>query len=198
VAKKVAKVVAVENKEVVENKPAAVVTNTDPLELTGGFYQKKSLEGAKFEGGVKISNGVVEALYATLPDGKKLNINIINQEMVGNVFQFEDSETREIKSGLFYAVNAEKGEYMLNLTDDSNFAGIRLEFKDPNLATAKAETSNWAMNEQHGEEEKSEEFAQDDRELEAEEPNTQEGYEEEVQDETYAQNETEETYAFAF
>ncbi len=205
--KKMVKAVApkkVEEKEVevveVTNPPA--VQNTGSLELTGGLYQKRSLEGAKFSGSVQVRNGIIEGLNATLPDGKSLSISVIRTEMVGNVFQYEDSETRELKSGLFYPVNVAKGEYMLNLTDDTNFAGLRLEFKNPELQAEGVVTSNWEMNDQN-EEEQTDEYAQDidsERELEMEEPNTEEGYDQEQELENdYAQNEEQqETYAFAF
>ena len=205
--KKMVKAVApkkVEEKEVevveVTNPPA--VQNTGSLELTGGLYQKRSLEGAKFSGSVQVRNGIIEGLNATLPDGKSLSISVIRTEMVGNVFQYEDSETRELKSGLFYPVNVAKGEYMLNLTDDTNFAGLRLEFKNPELQSEGVVTSNWEMNDQN-EEEQTDEYAQDfdsERELEMEEPNTEEGYDQEQELENdYAQNEEQqETYAFAF
>jgi hypothetical protein len=205
--KKMVKAVApkkVEEKveEVVEVTNPPAVQNTGSLELTGGLYQKRSLEGAKFSGSVQVRNGIIEGLSANLPDGRSLSISVIRTEMVGNVFQYEDSETRELKSGLFYPVNVAKGEYMLNLTDDTNFAGLRLEFKNPELQAEGVVTSNWEMNDQN-EEEQADEYAQDidsEREIEMEEPNTEEGYDQEQELENdYAQNEEQqETYAFAF
>ena len=48
--------------------------------------------------------------------------------MVGNVFQYEDTHTGEMKSGLLYEV--EKGKkYMVTLANDSQFPGARLEFE---------------------------------------------------------------------
>ncbi len=46
--------------------------------------------------------------------------------MAGNVFTYEDAETRERKSGIFYEVK--EGTYMINLTNDSKYAGVRMEF----------------------------------------------------------------------
>ena len=90
--KKMVKAVApkkVEEKEVevveVTNPPA--VQNTGSLELTGGLYQKRSLEGAKFSGSVQVRNGIIEGLNATLPDGKSLKLRRVCRQSLDKQWQ---------------------------------------------------------------------------------------------------------------
>ncbi len=138
--------------EIVKAVPAPAVLDDLELQLTGGLYNKKPLvDGKGYSGIAKLQDGVIEAIDVTLPDGKSFSVNM-NQAMVGNVFQYEDSETREMRSGLFYRVK--KGQYMATLTDDTNFAGMRLEFKTEEairLGAKNKDEASWAMNEQSSE-----------------------------------------------
>lgn len=143
-AKEVAKVVI----------PEPSVNDAPNLSLTGGLFNKKPLKDGKgYSGKAHVVDGVIEEINVTLPGGKRFIINT-NERMVGNVFQYEDTETREMKSGLFYEVK--KGQYMITLTDDSNYAGLRLEFKAEAGTEVKSDSSqygSWAMNEQNDEDE---------------------------------------------
>lgn len=132
--------------------PEPAITEAPGLELTGGLYDSKPLkEGKGYFGSATVIDGVIEEIDVTLPDGKKFTVHT-NERMVGNVFQYEDSETREMRSGLFYEVK--KGQYMITLTDDTNFSGLRLEFKsgDGEEIISNNDSSNWAMNEQNEDE----------------------------------------------
>ncbi|MBT4792414.1 MAG: hypothetical protein HON90_12655 [Halobacteriovoraceae bacterium] len=130
------------------NLPAAAIKSTQPLSLTGGFYNKKPLDQtASFSGNAKVTDGVIETLSVTLPDGESFSVNS-NIRMVGNVFEYEDSNTREMRSGLFYVVK--KGHYMVTLTDDSSFSGMRLEFMNNKVEREdKKIKKSWAMNKQN-------------------------------------------------
>lgn len=105
--------------------PEPAIKGDFELNLTNVFH-KKPLESGTFSGSAKTVDGVIEEIYVNLPNGKTIDINT-RERMMGNVFQYEDSETREMKSGMFYEVK--KGTYMITLTNDSKFKGTRLEFK---------------------------------------------------------------------
>ena len=94
------------------------------LTLTNIFY-KKSLEG-EFYGEAITSNGVLEAVHVELPDGNTIEINT-HEQMTGNVFRYEDPETRDVKSGMMYKVK--DNEYIITLTNLSKYPGIRLTMK---------------------------------------------------------------------
>ena len=131
--------------------PEPAIQDAPDLELTGGLYNKKPLEGGKgYSGRATIVDGVIEEINVNLPDGKEFILNT-NKRMVGNVFEYEDMTTRELKTGLLYEIK--EGHYMVNLTDDSTFSSLRLEFKTKNGAKIETEAYNnedsWAMNEQN-------------------------------------------------
>jgi len=107
------------------NQPAPAIKGDLELNLTNVFH-KKPLTAGSFSGSAKTVDGVIEEIYVNLPNGKSIEINT-NDRMRGNVFQYEDTETRVMKSGMFYEVK--KGTYMITLTNDSQFKGARLEFK---------------------------------------------------------------------
>lgn len=133
-----------------KSAPVPAIANDLDLELTGGIYNKKPLkEGTDFSGSAKVVDGVIEEISVALPGGKNFTINT-SERMVGNVFQYEDTNTREQRSGLFYEVK--KGTYMITLTDDSQFSGIRLQFTAPEnsqIETGSQEDVSWAMNNQN-------------------------------------------------
>lgn len=151
VKKKVVKKKKVQKKkEVAANIPAPVVNENLELSLTGGFHNKKALDAeSEFSGSAVVRDGVVEEISVSLPGGQSFTINT-NERMVGNVFQYEDTGTRERKSALFYKVK--KGQYMVTLTDDTQFPGLRLEFRADNIQDLTediADNSNWALNKQN-------------------------------------------------
>ena len=110
--------------------PVAEPAITDNLELTlsGGLYAKKPLKDkSSFYGSARIANGVIEEITVGLPDGAQIDIRTSNERLNGNVFTYEDAGTGEMRSGLLYKVK--EGVYMVTLTNDSVYPGLRLEFK---------------------------------------------------------------------
>lgn len=143
------------------NVPAPAVRDDLDLQLTGGLYGKQPLENGKdYNGSAKVVDGIIEEVYASFPDGRELKINT-GEKMVGNVFEYQDSETSELKSGLFYEVK--KGTYMITLTDDTNFAGLRLEFQTQGGETFAndSEAQNWSLNKQNNNEELAQQESED-------------------------------------
>ncbi len=125
--------------------PEPAIVDARGLVLTGGLYDKKPLEKKHvFSGSASVVDGVLEDVSVSLPDGKGFSLNT-SDRMVGNVFQYEDTETREIKSGLFYKIK--DGHYMITLTDDTNFPGLRLEFKSEEKEPEF--DSSWAMSDEN-------------------------------------------------
>lgn len=119
-------VTEVEQKDI----PEPAIVTTPELALTGGIYKQNPLQAGKgYSGSARISDGIVEEVNVTFPDGESLVINT-REPMIGNVFQYEDGHTRELKSGLAYPIK--DGGFMITLTDDSRFATVRLEFKSKN------------------------------------------------------------------
>lgn len=112
--------------EVVEVAQIPEPAITDDLELSlSNVFHKKPLAKGAFSGSARAVDGVVEEINVNLPDGNVISINT-RDRMAGNVFTYEDPETRERKSGIFYEVK--EGTYMINLTNDSRYAGVRMEF----------------------------------------------------------------------
>lgn len=108
--------------------PPPAISSDLELNVTNVFF-KGPLDPAKVSGSMRVFNGYIEELTVVLPDGSVIDIQT-KERMVGNVFQYEDLETREIKSGMFYEVK--NGTYMLNLTSDSLYPGLRVELKSNN------------------------------------------------------------------
>jgi len=104
--------------------PAPAIKDDLNLKLNKAFFKEPLKEGT-FAGNARTVDGVIQEVSVTLPTGQVININT-RDKMVGNVFTYEDSYTREPRSGMFYEVK--KGTYMITLTNDSQFAGTRLEF----------------------------------------------------------------------
>jgi hypothetical protein len=124
---KVQRPVQKEAKKVAQNNSQiSPAINADlDLKLENVFY-KKPYDKGTFSGSAKTVDGIIEEIYISMPSGQSIEINT-RDRMVGNVFQYEDTETREMKSGMFYEVK--KGTYMITLTNDSQFPGARFEFK---------------------------------------------------------------------
>lgn len=110
--------------------PAPTINEDLDLKLSKVFFKEPLQEGT-FSGSARTVDGVIEEVSVTLPTGQVISINT-REKMVGNIFQYEDSYTREARSGMFYEVK--KGTYMITLTNDSQFAGTRLEFEAQNQA----------------------------------------------------------------
>lgn len=176
--------------KVVKTTPGPSVKNARDLQLTGGLFNKKPLkDGQDFSGKAHVVDGVIEEIDVKLPGGKRFIVNT-NERMVGNVFQYEDTETREMRSGLFYEVK--KGHYMITLTGDSEYSGLRLEFKSEagTEVESKNNNSNWAMNDQNVEE-------NDKLDINNYEDDSHEAYDVEYQKDAYAaklEQEEEESY----
>lgn len=123
--KKLQKAVA----EVAKTSQPAPAINADlDLKLNNVFYKKPLAQGS-FSGSAKTVDGIIEEIYVSMPNGNTIEINT-QERMTGNVFQYEDSQTREMKSGMFYEVK--QGTYMITLTNDSQYPGARFEFKADN------------------------------------------------------------------
>lgn len=122
VKKEIAKVV--ETQMIKEVIPAPAIKEDLNLTLNKAFFKEPLKEGT-FIGSARTVDGVIEEVNVTLPTGQVIHINT-REKMIGNVFIYEDSYTREPRSGMFYEVK--KGTYMITLTNDSQFAGTRLEF----------------------------------------------------------------------
>jgi hypothetical protein len=175
VKKKIAKV----------NQPAPAIKGDLELNLTNVFH-KKPLTAGSFSGSAKTVDGVIEEIYVNLPNGKSIEINT-NDRMRGNVFQYEDTETRVMKSGMFYEVK--KGTYMITLTNDSQFKGARLEFK--------ANESEVAYNDDHYSAQESWEMDQQNEQTELAQEATEPVQENNnVAPTEYAQGEQNESYGF--
>lgn len=100
------------------------------LELTvSNVFFKGPLKQGSFSGSARTVDGVIEEIFVNLPNGDEISIST-RERMVGNVFQYEDSVTREIRSGMLYEVKP--GTYMVTLTNDTKFKGARLEFTSQN------------------------------------------------------------------
>ncbi len=126
-----------------KNKPA--VTENLELTLTGGLYNKKPLKDKEqFHGSARVAGGIIEEVIVGLPGGEEIAINTTNERMNGNVFSYEDSQTSELKSGLLYKVK--QGVYMVTLTNDSAYPGLRLEFKTQAQVdqSHQKQNQNWA------------------------------------------------------
>lgn len=150
------KIVKEEKKEEVAASAVAAIPEPaikDDLDLTvSNVFFKKPLEAGQFSGSAKAVDGVIEEIYVNLPGGKYIEINT-RDRMAGNVFTYEDSNTREDKSGLFYEVKP--GTYMITLANDSEFPGVRIELNtgvDNQIAATENYYDNqvsWKTNEQN-------------------------------------------------
>jgi hypothetical protein len=105
----------------IKNVPAPAI-NKDLNLTVSKFFHKEEIQGVS--GSAKTFDGIIEEVSINLPDGRNININT-NEKMVGNVFYYEDTNTNEMKSGMFYEVK--KGTYMITLTNDSTYQGARIE-----------------------------------------------------------------------
>lgn len=159
VIKKVAKVVPnkIEKEEFKQVQPAEVPEPAikGDLDLTvSNVFFKQPLKEGSFSGSARTVDGVIEEIYISLPDGDQIEINT-NERMVGNVFQYEDSLTGDIRSGMFYEVKP--GTYMITLTGDKDYrySGVRVEFKAENGSQVAysdeyyESTQSWGMDNQN-------------------------------------------------
>lgn len=155
IAKIVAKKVASKTVEEVAKQVAGPAISGDlDLELKNVFFKKPYDQGT-FSGSAKTVDGIIEEIYISMPNGQNVEINT-RDRMTGNVFQYEDTQTREMKSGLFYEVK--KGTYMITLTDDSQFPGARFEFTALNSEVGYNEDyysaqESWEMDQQNNNDE---------------------------------------------
>ena len=137
----------VNKKQVVAPKVAEPVVNDDlELTLSGGRFNKMAMDDkSKFSGSARIANGVIEGISISLPSGDSIAINTSNDRMNGNVFTYQDTATGMDKSGLLYKVS--QGVYMVTLTNDSQYPGLRLEFKtDDQIEQSNLNKVKWGLN----------------------------------------------------
>jgi hypothetical protein len=136
------------------NTPEPAIKGDLDLTVSNVFFKQPLKQGA-FSGSARTVDGVIEEIYVSLPEGDRIEINT-NDRMVGNVFQYEDSQTGDIRSGMFYEVKP--GTYMITLTGDKSYkySGVRIEFKAENGAEVAysddyyESTQSWDMNNQNG------------------------------------------------
>lgn len=188
---------SVEKKQAMKQEETTAKVRPEPaikgdLDLSlSNVYFKKPLKQGEFSGSARTVDGVIEEIYVSLPNGNTIEINT-RERMMGNVFQYEDYESRETKSGMFYEVKP--GTYMVTLANDSKYAGVRMEFKAQNGAEVRysddyyQETQGWGMDEQN----RAGELAE-----EGQGPYDQ-GYEYDYQDEYRDNAEEEKSYGFDF
>jgi hypothetical protein len=141
--------------------PTPAIQGDLDLSLSNVFH-KKPLKAGSFSGSAKTVDGVIEEIYVSLPNGRTIEINT-NERMMGNVFQYEDTKTREMQSGMFYEVK--KGTYMITLTSDSQYKGTRLEFKASETEVAYNDDhysaqESWEMDQQNEQKELAQEDTQ--------------------------------------
>ena len=114
------------------------------------FKKPLDMKNNDFSGSLTAKGGVLESVQINLPTGENIEISSYD-EMNGNVFQYEDSETREVYSGMFYKIK--EGSYMVTLTNDQRFAGTRIQFEAPKEAGYEAPNENeyasWAHDDGH-------------------------------------------------
>lgn len=111
--------------EPVEDIAEPAIQEDLSLKLDQVFF-KKPLDKGSFSGHARTVDGYIEEIVVNLPDGKSIFIDT-RDRMVGNVFTYEDTQTGEVRSGMFYEVK--KGsQYMITLTNDSAYGGLRLGF----------------------------------------------------------------------
>lgn len=125
------------------------------LDLTvSNVFIKGPLKQGSFSGSARTVDGVIEELFVNLPNGDQIAINT-RDRMIGNVFQYEDSVTRDMRSGMLYEVKP--GTYMVTLTNDTKFKGARIEFTSNSGAEVAysdeyyESTQSWGMDNQNPE-----------------------------------------------
>jgi hypothetical protein len=157
----------IEKKEFKQVKPVNVPEPAikGDLDLTvSNVFFKQPLKQGSFTGSARTVDGVIEEIYVSLPEGDQIEINT-NERMVGNVFQYEDSLTGDIRSGMLYEVKP--GTYMVTLTGDKDYrySGVRIEFQAANGAEVAysdeyyESTQSWGMNGQNQPEEAATEYS---------------------------------------
>ena len=164
--KKVATIEAVveeAEEELVEpsNIPEPAIKGDLDLTVSNVFF-KGPLKQGSFSGSARTVDGVIEEIFVSLPNGDQIEINT-RDRMVGNVFQYEDSVTRDIRSGMLYEVKP--GTYMVTLTNDTKFKGARIEFtSQAGSEIAYSEdyyqsTQNWGMDNQNNQDTYQDEYS---------------------------------------
>lgn len=119
---------------VVEQEVAAIQEelNLNLTEVTNPKKWAKGLTSSQFSGSISTSNGVIESLTVSLPDGESVNASL--SELTGNVFKYDVNG--DTYSGLLYKVDV--NSYMVTLSDGP-LEGSRLRFTGE-LSIEQAET----------------------------------------------------------
>lgn len=81
-------------------------------------------------GNLQMTEGIINSLNINLPTGESLEISS-NREMSGNVFQYFDRNYDQEFSGMLYQIS--KRSYMVTLTNQPGYEGMRIQFDDPNM-----------------------------------------------------------------
>jgi hypothetical protein len=99
------------------------------VEVINPAKWKDGLKPADFSGSLESSNGMIESLNVSLPNG---GFSVAFAEMTGNVFEYDHEG--EVYSGMIYQVDDKS--YMVSLTNGP-YEGTRLKF---NTAPVETET----------------------------------------------------------
>lgn len=91
------------------------------IEVANPNKWQNGLTQGQFSGNLETSNGVIQTLSVSLPDGESVSISYA--EMTGNVFEYDYNG--EVYSGMMYQVD--QNSYMVTLTSGP-LDGTRLRF----------------------------------------------------------------------
>lgn len=95
--------------------------NLNLTEVINPNKWKQGLSNTQFSGSLSTSNGVIESLDVSLPNGEGVSVSF--SEMTGNVFEYDFNG--ELYSGMMYQVD--QTSYMVTLTNGP-LEGTRLRF----------------------------------------------------------------------
>ena len=104
--------------------PAAAVheeLNLGLVEVANPTKWQNGLTKEQFSGNLETSNGIIQSLAVSLPEGESISISYA--EMTGNVFEYDYNG--EVFSGMMYQVD--QNSYMVTLTSGP-LDGTRLRF----------------------------------------------------------------------
>jgi hypothetical protein len=107
-----------------ESLAQAAVQEELSLSLTDVINPKKwqkGLTSSQFSGSLETSNGIIESLSVSLPNGEGISVSF--SEMTGNVFEYDYNG--DLYSGMMYQVD--QNSYMVNLTNGP-LEGTRMRF----------------------------------------------------------------------
>jgi hypothetical protein len=124
VIQEVKTVAAASSSEIVQEPPAAAITEELNLNLIEVINPKKWQNGLppdQFSGSLSTANGSIDSLNVSLPGGEGVTVSFA--EMNGNVFEYDIEG--EVYSGMLYQMD--QNAYMVTLTNGP-LEGTRLRF----------------------------------------------------------------------